>query len=75
MESELLIAGVSIRDLSQNPKDILPPLAFGPFGLGFGSMLVTFRNCPNNCPLALWWGDPDATSGHSNGILSFPKNL
>lgn len=26
--------------------------------LGFGSMLVTFRNCPNNSPLALWAGDP-----------------
>ena len=26
--------------------------------LGFGSMIVTFRNCPNNAPLALWTGDP-----------------
>ena len=63
LERELLIAGVSIRGLSQNPKDILRPLGFSPFGLGFGSMIVTFRNCPNNCPLALWWGDPAATSG------------
>ena len=22
--------------------------------LGFGSMFITYRNCPNNCPLALW---------------------
>jgi hypothetical protein len=26
--------------------------------LGFGSLIVTFRNCPNNAPLALWAGDP-----------------
>jgi hypothetical protein len=26
--------------------------------LGFGSTLVTFRNCPNNCPLAFWAGYP-----------------
>ena len=26
--------------------------------LGFGSLVVTFRNCPNNAPLALWAGDP-----------------
>jgi hypothetical protein len=63
LERELLIAGVKILALSRNPADILRPLGFSPFGLGFGSMIVTFRNCPNNCPLALWWGDPEATSG------------
>lgn len=63
LERELLIAGVKIRGLSQNPKDILRPLGFSPFGVGFGSMVVTYRNCPNNCPLALWWGDPEATAG------------
>jgi hypothetical protein len=64
LERELLIAGVAIRNFSQNPKDILRPLGFSPFGLGFGSMIVTFRNCPNNCPLALWWGDPHADPDH-----------
>jgi hypothetical protein len=63
LERELLIAGVKILALSKNPADILRPLGFSPFGLGFGSMIVTFRNCPNNCPLALWWGAPEATSG------------
>jgi hypothetical protein len=63
LERELSIAGVKIRELSQNPRDILRPLGFSPFGLGFGSMIATFRNCPNNCPLALWWGDPEAASG------------
>lgn len=55
LERELLIAGVKIHGLV-NIKDVLRPLGFSPFGLGFGSMIVTFRNCPNNCPLALWWG-------------------
>jgi hypothetical protein len=58
LERELLIAGVKIRTTCNNPKDILRPLGFSPFGLGFGSMVVTFRNCSNTCPLALWWGDP-----------------
>ena len=26
--------------------------------LGFGSLIVTFRNCPNNAPLPLWVGNP-----------------
>jgi hypothetical protein len=35
------------------------PLGYDVFKCpGFGSMLVTYRNCPNNCPLALWAGDP-----------------
>lgn len=63
LEREFLVAGVKIRGLSQHPKDILRPLGFSPFGVGFGSMVVTYRNCPNNCPLALWWGDPAAASG------------
>ncbi|HEV7256204.1 MAG TPA: hypothetical protein VGN82_00360 [Bosea sp. (in: a-proteobacteria)] len=63
LESELLIAGVKIRSLTQSPKSMTRPLGFGPFGVGFGSMIATYRNCPNNSPLALWWGDPEATSG------------
>ncbi|MCI5129126.1 MAG: hypothetical protein D3907_11640 [Candidatus Electrothrix sp. AUS3] len=63
LEQEFLIAGAKIRSLSENPKDSMRPLGFSPFGIGFGSMIVTYRNCPNNCPLALWWGDPEATSG------------
>ena len=73
LESELLVAGVRIRGLSQSPKDILRPLGFSPFGVGFGSMTVTYRNCPNNCPLALWWGDPDATSGPFHWYPLFPR--
>ena len=64
LERELLLAGMHIRSLSQNPSPALRPLGFGPFGLGFGSTIVTYCNCPNNTPLALWWGDPRAEPAH-----------
>ncbi|MEK7469882.1 MAG: hypothetical protein AAB074_21145 [Planctomycetota bacterium] len=74
LEREMLLAGVRIRSMSANPKKIMRPLGFSAFGLGFGSMIVTFRNCPNNCPLALWWGDPDSTSeGPLNWYPLFPR--
>ncbi len=63
LESEFFIAGAKIRAMSESPKSVMRPLGFSHFGVGFGSLLVTYRNCPNNCPLALWWGDPEATSG------------
>lgn len=75
LECQLLLAGVKIRAACENPKDIIRPLGFSAFGLGFGSMIVTFRNCPNNCPLALWWGDPDAGPNHpfSKWYPLFPR--
>lgn len=73
IERELLLAGVRIRAGCQNPKKVIRPLGFSPFGLGFGSTVVTYRNCPNNCPLALWWGDPDATSGAFHWYPLLPR--
>ena len=64
LEQELLKAGIRIRGFSQNPSTILRPLGFSGFGFGFGSILATYRNCPNNAPLALWWGDPNAHQNH-----------
>jgi tetratricopeptide (TPR) repeat protein len=55
LEHELLLAGVKIRAACSAPSDDLRPLGYNKFGFGFGSMIVTFRNCPNTCPLALWW--------------------
>ncbi|MDX5407891.1 MAG: hypothetical protein LPK11_12760 [Chromatiaceae bacterium] len=63
LEREFLIAGAKIIAKCDNPKTSMRPLGFSPFGVGFGSMLSTYRNCPNNCPLALWWGNSGATSG------------
>lgn len=56
LEQEFMIAGAKIRAMS-NPKDFYRPLGCGNFGVGFGSTIVTYRNCPNNTPLAMWWGD------------------
>jgi len=64
LETHFLAAGVRIRGFCKDPKPILKPLGFSRFGLGFGSTIVTYRNCPNNAPLALWWGDPEAGPGH-----------
>lgn len=64
LERELLLAGMQIRSISQNPSPAIRPLGLSPFGVGFGSMIATYRNCPNNAPLALWWGDPKAHSSH-----------
>lgn len=75
LELHLLSAGVKIRGFCADPKPILRPLGFSPFGLGFGSTIVTFRNCPNNAPLALWWGDPQAPKNHpfSKWYPLFPR--
>ena len=75
LEREFVVAGLKIRSFCQNPKDIMKPLGFSQFGLGFGSTIVTFRNCPNNSPLALWWGDPNASPSHpfSKWYPLFPR--
>ena len=59
LEQELLKTGVHIRSICPNLGVYQRPL--GNMVLkttGFGSMVVTFRNCPNNAPLALWAGNP-----------------
>lgn len=56
LEKEFTLAGLKIINKigSSNWK----PLGFSPFNnLGFGAMLFSYRNCPNNTPLCLWWGD------------------
>lgn len=59
LEQELLKAGAKIRSICPNLNVYQRPLGNMVLEtLGFGSLLVTFRNCPNNCPLAFWVGDP-----------------
>jgi hypothetical protein len=59
LEQQFLIKGAHIRKIAP----MLPKYA-RPLGdmvletLGFGSTFVTFRNCPNNTPLAFWAGNP-----------------
>ena len=64
LEKEFLLAGMKIRGFSNKTCEMMRPLGFSKYGLGFGSTLVTYRNCPNNAPLALWWGDPHAAPEH-----------
>ena len=59
LEEQLLIAGCRIMERCPNLPSTARPLGFSLLKtIGFGSMVVTYRNCPNNSPLALWAGDP-----------------
>ncbi len=83
LERELLIAGVRIRQMCPNLGVTQRPLGHISLEtLGFGSLIVTFRNCPNNAPLALWVGDPwyplfprttNRQTAHRRMIESFMK--
>lgn len=59
IEQAFLKAGVRIRSMCPYLPDNARPLGFSKLmTLGFGATVVTYRNCANNCPLALWAGDP-----------------
>ncbi len=59
LEQQLLAAGLQIRDDCRNLPETARPLGMTLLKtFGFGSTIVTFRNCPNNCPLAFWAGEP-----------------
>lgn len=59
LEQELLVAGARIREMAPHLNEYQRPLGNWVLDtLGFGTMFVTFRNCPNSAPLALWVGDP-----------------
>ncbi len=59
LEQEFLKAGVRVRDMCPNFNDFMRPLGCQLWKTtGFGSTLVTYRNCANNTPLVLWAGNP-----------------
>ncbi|MGO6748232.1 hypothetical protein ACCS93_38615 [Rhizobium ruizarguesonis] len=59
LEQELLKKGAYIRTICPYLPKYQRPLGNAILKTtGFGSMIVTFRNCPNNAPLALWAGNP-----------------
>lgn len=59
LEQQFWLKGLHIRAICPNLKETHRPLGYSALKtLGFGSTMVTFRNCPNNCPLVLWAGDP-----------------
>lgn len=54
-----LEVGAKIINRVQQPSRRLAPLGFtDPPSLGLGALVATFRNCPNNAPLALWYEVP-----------------
>jgi len=62
LEREFTLAGLKINSSIHDEEKKLywKPLGITPLkGLGFGAMVLTYRNCPNNTPLVLWWGDWD----------------
>lgn len=59
LEQAMLEAGVRVRKKCPFLPDSHRPLGYAKLKtLGFGSTIVTFRNCPNNVPLAFWVNDP-----------------
>lgn len=59
LEQEFLKAGVRIRQICPNLGATQRPLGHMTLEtLGFGSLIVTYRNCPNNAPLAFWVDAP-----------------
>lgn len=59
LEEQFLIAGTHIRTACPYLKEAHRPLGYSVLKtLGFGSLHVTFRNCPNNTPLAFWVDKP-----------------
>lgn len=60
IEQAFLRKGAYIYGLSQTPDVPMRPLGYSWLRIpGFGATIATYRNCPNNAPLVLWWGDPN----------------
>ena len=55
LEQAFLVRGCQIRRQCSNLPESARPLGYQNLVcFGFGSMFIMYRNCPNNCPLALW---------------------
>jgi hypothetical protein len=61
LEQAFLSKGAFIYSLPNDPNLKMRPLGYDALkGFGFGTITATYRNCPNNTPLVLWWGDVNA---------------
>ena len=64
VEDAFLKVGSRLITAASNPAPSIRPLGFEKLeSLGFGTFFITHRNISNNCPLALWYGDPTQTGG------------
>lgn len=60
LEKAFLREGTKLVHAANNPSTSMRPLGFQKLeSLGFGALFFTYRNVANNCPLVLWYGDPD----------------
>jgi len=79
VEKSFLKVGARIVMSACNPAQSLRPLGFEKLpSLGLGSLFVTYRNVPNNCPLALWWGESERFGpNHPLGLWYplFPRKI
>lgn len=65
VERNFLEKGAFIMARPKTVQLSMRPLGYESLpSLGFGAMYVTHRNISNNCPLVLWWGDPNAPAYH-----------
>lgn len=64
LEKEFTLAGLNIiSKINEMDRKKWKPLGISSFpGFGFGALLFSYRNCPNNTPLAFWWGDWNGNS-------------
>lgn len=66
IETEFMKAGAYIITLPSKLNKSMRPMGYDYFAsVGFGAFFVTYMNISNNCPLALWWGDPEAPGWHT----------
>src|SRR5262249_43000264 len=65
LERAFLSVGAQLVRPAQQPNPAICPMGFNqPYSLGFGAICLTHCNISNNCPLALWYGDPGRSEDH-----------
>ncbi|NTU99197.1 hypothetical protein HGA64_04310 [Candidatus Falkowbacteria bacterium] len=68
VEKAFLEAGSKLVCAAQKPAPSMRPMGFEVLStIGFGTPIITWRNIANNCPLALWYGDPSYPVSHPFG--------
>lgn len=79
VEQAFLEVGSKLYCAAQSPAFSMRPMGFKVLtSIGFGTPVVTWRNIPNNAPLALWYGDPSSySSNHPLGMWYplFPRKI
>lgn len=59
LENICLKYGFEIISRCHNPNSRTKPLGIHRYNYGFGGLVFSYKNCPNNTPLIFWWGSSD----------------